>query len=378
MNVKVLQHAIAEAERQERILRKAQAALQVGDIAGEAVERVRRNLDRLQGPLMEVGSVSAGMLAFSDTITTIPRDLARLPDLGADVRAFYDKLAAGPKIDLSRIADTITTLARHLAPLPDLNADVRAFHDKLAAGPTIDLSEIADSITTIARDLAPLPDRLSESMSQLASGFGKHEEALRRLATFPELDQLQRVIAQHQRAVAAAESAQARTERTKAMLVAMAEGITGLELHLEDPVKRVKLLGQLIRWLVTFLLMLQPTPTQRVGSDRASEDAKRARAELRQQAETITAIAETLRQIQEQLSAGATRKSADLRVHKLARLREGPYASTPRITKLTVGTQLHFITTVERWSYVEVLDANGKGTDVRGWVLRRNVRRIKI
>lgn len=250
------------------------------------------------------------------------------------------------------------------------------------------VQEVADSAINpklrLAVEELAATARLSESRSILTAGFAatlesialgvrKHEAllgvALSRIH-FPELDVLARKLEGLQLDVLSAPDEAVRRERLAAMLKAAAEGSFDLDLSLDSPEKRVKLLFQLLRSLFLFLLGLQAAPTQTIPSS----DVHELRQADRERAQMLTAIAETIRGLTRDLhELRLDHPKLRLRVTKAATLRDGPSGNGLRVVRLGVGTELRLVTTVGRWYYVEVLDEKGGPSPHVGWVYRRNV-----
>jgi hypothetical protein len=150
------------------------------------------------------------------------------------------------------------------------------------------------------------------------------------------------------------------------------EGSTGQKLRLDTPVGRVRLFTWVVRILIVWMLAQQ-------ASQLLDQKQNRIVDLLEHHAPVITALAETVRQLQQEHEEQHHTElpKPSLRVADTVNLREGPSSDMRRVAVLRAGVMLEEIVRVNRWYYVEVLANDGQRTRVRGWVYRRNVRRVQ-
>jgi hypothetical protein len=189
------------------------------------------------------------------------------------------------------------------------------------------------------------------------------------LPSFPELEAFQRTVERYQEEIRAAEDENTRRKRLGAFLTQAAEGLSRLDL---SPEKRVKLAFQLIRILIGFVLWMHTLQQEKTIK---GKDAELRRVQ-REQGQTLTVLAETVRQLKEQITSGRD-TGPSLRVSKRSILRDGPSGSSARIFTVRAGARLRLITTVGRWHYVDQLDDKSGGVVRSGWIYRRNVQRLR-
>jgi hypothetical protein len=156
---------------------------------------------------------------------------------------------------------------------------------------------------------------------------------------------------------------------------AIFEGATGREWRVDTPVARLKLVAFIVTALTVFVLGKWSEAEQNQKLDGIHDL-------LRDQVQVTATVAESVRQIQlvqeqQQRQQSALPKLPLLRVANTGNLREGPSPKTQRIKVVSPGDTLEEIVRVDRWYFVEVLAENGERTGLRGWVYRRNVRRVQ-
>lgn len=144
-------------------------------------------------------------------------------------------------------------------------------------------------------------------------------------------------------------------------------GYTGQTLRVDTWPGRVQLFVLLLSLLISYLSS-QHQNQQLVSSIRDL---------LAQYGQEITALAETVRQLQHSQETQIQHGVPSFRVTHTSNLRMGPSAKSRKVAVVKSGALLEDIVYVNRWSYVEVLESNGERTGVKGWVYRRNVRRVR-
>ena len=187
--------------------------------------------------------------------------------------------------------------------------------------------------------------------------------------TAEEIARLRPTFEQWQRDLEAAEDDEAERLTFRQRLQAIAEAFVGTDFHAATRRERIKRLTRLILfvcWMVNTVVQTADSAAMRRDLDTLKEQQKR-------QAGIIGELVAQVQALQERQS-GIPPTGPLCRVAKSAVLRLGPSGATQRVASLKVGTVLRFLTKHQRWYFVEVLNADGSTSGVRGWVYRRNVR----
>jgi len=203
----------------------------------------------------------------------------------------------------------------------------------------------------------------------------------------PEIERIRQDFDQWQQQIDDAPDEKSKWAAAREALQGIAEAITSAEYPATTPKQRAKnaaLYVMFACWVISYVLAQLDNRAihaelreLRHGQEqilrlqqREQERHEKAEAEIKGQ------LAIMQRLLEERASQTAPPAGPLCRVADPATLRTGPSGSTDRVMSLAVGTMLRHVTKADRWYFVEVLNADGSTSDVRGWVYRRNVRII--
>ena len=197
---------------------------------------------------------------------------------------------------------------------------------------------------------------------------------LDRIASFPqfaaittELDAIRPILERYETQIASAPDEDAAALSLREGLKATVEAVVGFDLNTRTPAERLKLYFSVIALVVSLLLNYAQSRTIENNS-RAIEDLRAGRESQRQ---TIIALGDTIRELQEK-----TIGTSDLPTVKFtarSTLRLLPSGKSQRVGTFERGSEALVLINSGRWLFVEVIK-NGKRTRQLGWIYRRNVR----
>jgi hypothetical protein len=184
-----------------------------------------------------------------------------------------------------------------------------------------------------------------------------------------EWPRLQTYVTELEKAAREASDEPTRQSRLADHIKGLIEAALGIDMTLDVPYKRLALRYGLIFILINVLFWL------RNWHYAAKQDAnirELLRIE-REQAETLAAVTETIRQLQSSAPESVRAPSVYLRVTNHGSLRDGPSGAAHRVRRVKPGQTLRLVMPFERWYYVEMINKDDHDPPVVGWIYRRSV-----
>jgi hypothetical protein len=309
-------------------------------------------------------------LAFAGLAAQAP-DFSRLFGVTTESRTAFAKVL--PTFDLSAIAGISTSHAALFAGLDVSASTTLAAQLKSLAG----LAGLASALD--ASKWLPIYDfdQAWHASTRIAQQFEAISKSSVFAAVADSLERVRPVIEGYEDALADAPDAAIRRLTFVESVESVLEVAGGLNFDAVTPKDifkhRIAILWLLVTMWFAYLSFQSDSDKAREiremrGAQREQgSEIRELRREQREQALAMTALTEAMRQLQ------ADEESLVLRVVDRSILRAGPDGGTPRVTSMKVGRMLKVLAQYRRWYYVEILTEGRIGTEIRGWVYRRNV-----
>jgi len=305
--------------------------------------------------------------------------MIRLPDFGdfSNFDRFRDILDSAERLsrianqfDLPRISKTWEEVAKNSALLQAQN--LTGLTDSVLKKYAESFSVLRQSqFDELTRSQAAIRDLLARNrLGDLSSASAQ----LDRIASLPqfaaitsELDAIRPILERYETQIASAADEDAAALSLREGLKATIEAVVGFDLNTRTPAERLKLYLSVIALVVSLLLNYAQSRT--IEND--SHAIEHLRGEQESQRQTIIALGDTIRELQEKTIGTSDLPSVKLTARSTLRLL--PSGKSQRVGTFERGSEAIVLIDSGRWLFVEVIK-NGKRTHQLGWIYRRNVR----